>query len=72
MNTFMVKNDFVNIIKSNACFKTPNGKCIDIDLTNWPKRFENTKVIGTSDQKRFENTGVIDTSDQNVLKIQEL
>ena len=47
MTTFMSDNDFINIIKSNTCFKTSTGTCIDLILTNKPKSFQNTGVIET-------------------------
>ena len=47
MTTFMSDNDFINIIKSNACFKTSTGTCIDLILTNMRKSFQNTGVIET-------------------------
>ena len=40
MTTFMSDNDFINIIKSNTCFKTSTGTCIDLILTNKPKSFQ--------------------------------
>ena len=33
MTTFMSDNDFINIIKSNTCFKMSTGTCIDLLLT---------------------------------------
>ena len=36
MTTFMADNDFINIIKSNTCFKTSVGTCIGLILTNKP------------------------------------
>lgn len=39
MITFMTENNFVNIIKSNICFKIASGGCIDLILTNKPKEF---------------------------------
>ena len=47
MNTFIADNDFNNIIKLNTYFKTSTGTCIDLILTNKPKRFQNTGVIET-------------------------
>ena len=47
MTTFMSDNDYINIIKSNTCFKTSTGTCIDLILTNKPKSFQNTGVIET-------------------------
>ena len=53
MITFMSDNDFINIIKSNKCFKTSTGTCIDLILTNKPKSSQNTGVIetGVSDHR---------------------
>ena len=44
-------NSFVNLIKSNACFKSKPGSCIDLILTNKPKNFQNSGVMepGVSD-----------------------
>ena len=49
--TFISDNDFINIIKSNTCFKTSTGTYIDLILTIKPKRFQNRGVIeiGVSD-----------------------
>ena len=47
MTTFMSGNDFINIIKSNTCFKISTGICIDLILTNKLKSFRNTGVIKT-------------------------
>ena len=47
MTTFMSDNDFINIIKSNTCFKISTGICIDLILTNKLKSFRNTGVIKT-------------------------
>ena len=51
MTTLMTDNDFINIIKSNKCFKTSTVRGIDLILTNKPKGFQNTGVIepGVSD-----------------------
>ena len=38
-------NSFVNLIKSNACFKSKPGSCIDLILTNKPKGFQNSGVM---------------------------
>ena len=35
----MEDNRFVNLIKSNTCFKSKLGRCIDSILTNKPKSF---------------------------------
>ena len=42
MTTFMAVNDFINIIKSNTCFKTSGGTCIGLMLTTKSKKFQNT------------------------------
>ena len=47
MTTFVVDNDFINIIKWNTCFKASTGTCIDLILTNKRKSFQNTGVIDT-------------------------
>ena len=47
MTTFTSDNDFINIIKSNTCFKTSTRTCIDFILTNKPKSFQNIRVIET-------------------------
>ena len=47
MTTFMQDNNFANIIKSNTCFITPYGRCMDLILTSKPERFQNTGVIET-------------------------
>ena len=51
----MPENDFINIIKSNTCFKTSTGTCIDLILPNKRKSFHNTGVIktGASDHHHF-------------------
>ena len=56
MTTFMSDNDFINVIKSNTCFKTSTGTCIDLILTN-------------KQQKSFQNRGVTETgaSDYDLL-----
>ena len=40
-------NSFVNLIKSNTCFKSKPGSCIDLILTNKPKSFQNSGVMET-------------------------
>ena len=47
----ILENSFVNLFKSNTCFKSKPGSCIDLILTNEPKSFQNTAVmeIGISD-----------------------
>ena len=44
---FSEDNTFVNIIKSNTCFKSKPGSCVDLILTNKPKRFQNSGVMET-------------------------
>ena len=55
LKTFLEDNSFVNLIKSNTCFKSKPGSCIDLILTNKPKSFQTTGVM---------ETGI---SDHNVL-----
>ena len=38
---------FANLIKSNTCFESKPGNCIDLISTNQPKRFQNTGVMET-------------------------
>ena len=38
LETFLEDNNFVNLIKSNACFKSKSESYIDLILTNKPKR----------------------------------
>ena len=45
LETFLEDNNFVNLIKSNTCFKSKPGSCIDLILTNKPGRFQNTGVM---------------------------
>ena len=47
MATFMTDNDFINIIKSNTCFKTSTGTCTDLISINKHKSLQNTGVIET-------------------------
>ena len=51
LETFLDNNSFVNLIKSNTCFKSKAGSCINLILTNKSKNFQNTGVmeIGISD-----------------------
>ena len=55
MTTFIADNDFINIIKSNTCFKTSTGTSIDLILTNKPNTFQNTGMTeaGVSDHHRL-------------------
>ena len=39
-------NSFVNLIKSNTCFKSKPGCCIDMILTNKPKHFSKLRSNG--------------------------
>ena len=41
LKTFLKDNSFVKLIKSNTCFKSKSGSCIDLILTNKPKSFQN-------------------------------
>ena len=52
LETFLEDNSFINLIKSNTCFKSKPGSCIDLILTNKPRSFQNTIVMetGISDQ----------------------
>ena len=45
LETFLEDNSFVNLIKSNTCFKSKSGSCIDLILTNKPKGFRNSGVM---------------------------
>ena len=47
LKTFLEDNSFVNLIKSNTCFKSKPGSCIDLILTNKPKSFQNSEVMET-------------------------
>ena len=47
LKTFLEDNSFVNLIKSNTCFKSKPGCCFDFILTNKPKRFQNSGVMET-------------------------
>ena len=47
LETFLEDNTFVNLIKSNKCFKSKPGSCIDLILTNKPKRIQNSGVMET-------------------------
>ena len=55
MTIFMSDNDFINIIRSNTCFKISIATCNDLILPNKPKRFQNTRVTetGISDHHLF-------------------
>ena len=47
LETFLENNSFVNLIKSNTCFKSKPGSFIDLILTNTPKQFQNSGEIET-------------------------
>ena len=47
LEAFLENNSFVNLIKSNTCFKSKLGSCIDFILTNKPKSFQNSGVMET-------------------------
>ena len=47
MTTLITDNNFINIIKSNKCFKTSTDPCIELFLTNKPKRFSFLKTFFT-------------------------
>ena len=47
LETFLEDNSFVNLIKSNTCFKSKPGSFIDLILTNRPKCFQNSGVMET-------------------------
>ena len=47
LETFLEDNSFVNLIKSNTCFKSKPGSCIDLILTNRPKCFQNSRMMET-------------------------
>ena len=51
LKPFLEDNTFVNLIKSNTCFKSKPGSRIEFILTNKPKSFQNSGVmeIGVSD-----------------------
>ena len=44
---FLEYNSFVNLIKSNTCFKSKPESCNDLILANKPKGFQNSGVMGT-------------------------
>ena len=47
LETFLEENSFVNLIKSNTCFKPKPGSFIDLILTNKLKSFQNSGVMET-------------------------
>ena len=47
LKAFLEDNSFVNLIKSNTCFKSKPGSCIDLILTNKSKSFQNSGVMET-------------------------
>ena len=46
LETFLEDNSFVNLIKSNTCFKSKPGCCIEMILTNKPKKFSKLRSNG--------------------------
>ena len=52
LETFLEDNSFVNLIKSNTCFKSKPGSCIDLILTNKRKSFQNSGVMETGVRDR--------------------
>ena len=48
LKTFLEDNSFVNLIKSNTCFKSKPESCIDLILAKKPKSFQNSGVMETS------------------------
>ena len=49
LQTFLEDNSFVNLIKSNTCFKSEPGSCIDLILTNKPKCFQKSGMMETDE-----------------------
>ena len=47
LETFLEDSSFVNLIKCNPCSKSTPGNCIDLILTNKPKKSQNTRVMET-------------------------
>ena len=48
MPTFCESFDLTNLINSPTCYKNPdNPKCIDLMMTNFPKRFQTSMTIDT-------------------------
>ena len=45
--TFCESYDLYNLIKDKPCFKTIEGTCIDLILTNRKRSFENTCTVET-------------------------
>ena len=46
LKKFLEDNGFVNLIKSNTCFKSEPGSCIDLILTNKSKNFSKLRSDG--------------------------
>ena len=44
---FLELNNMTNIIKSKTCFKSKQGSCIDLILTNTPKNIKNKGTVET-------------------------
>ena len=49
LQTFLEDNSFVNLIKSNTCFKSEPESCIDLILTNNPKSFQKSGMMETGE-----------------------
>ena len=45
--TFYESHELYNLVKSKTCFKSNNGTCIDLILTNQKYSFKNTCTIET-------------------------
>ena len=47
LETFLEDNTFVNLMKSNTCFKSKPRSCIYLILTNKPKSSQNSRLMVT-------------------------
>ena len=47
LETFLEDNTFVNLMKSNTCFKSKPRSCIYLILTNKPKSPQNSRLMVT-------------------------
>ena len=47
LETFLEDNRLFNLTKSNTCFKSKPGNCIDLILTKKPKSFQNSGMMET-------------------------
>ena len=47
LETFLEDNRLFNLTKSNTCFKSKPGNCIDLILTKKPKSFKNSGMMET-------------------------